>query len=135
MPPKRYRDVYLREEIYKQLLQLKAILGKRSVNDVVEELLKYFTVNTVNSPVNTVKLTVSTVKPTVSTGELTVSSPVNTVNSPVSTGESPVNTVTDELDHTNEVFLKELDKRFKRLEDLINVYTGKTDSSKVFPAY
>ncbi len=42
MPPKHYRDAYLREETYKQLLQLKAIMGKRSVNDVIKELIEVY---------------------------------------------------------------------------------------------
>jgi len=111
MPPKHYRDVYLREEIYRQLLQLKAVMGKRSVNDVVEELLKYFTVNTVSSPVNTVKLTVNTGKVNVNT----VKPNVNTGDSPVSTVSSNVNTVKQGED-TNS---NELVKRFESLEKSI----------------
>ena len=98
MPPKHYRDVYLREETYQKLMQLKAVLGKRSVNDVVEELLKCVTVNTVSSPVSTGKVTVSTVKPTVSTGE-----------PPVSTVSSPVNTVKHGEDPSNGELLERLD--------------------------
>jgi predicted CopG family antitoxin len=50
MPPKRYKDLYLREDTYIRLQQLKVALGKRSLNDVIDELLKVFTVSTVNSP-------------------------------------------------------------------------------------
>jgi DNA repair exonuclease SbcCD ATPase subunit len=137
MAPKHYRDVYLREETYQKLLQLKAVMGKRSVNDVVEELLKCVTVNTVSSPVNTVSFTVSTVKPTVSTGD-----------SPVSTVSPTVNTVK----HGEDLDSNELVKRLESLEksvaelreavsalekglkdftrkqqDLLNAYTSKTD--------
>jgi len=137
MPPKHYRDVYLREETYQKLMQLKAVLGKRSVNDVVEELLKCVTVNTVSSPVSTGKVTVSTVKPTVSTGE----PPVSTVSSPVNTvkhGEDPSNgellerlealekSVVELRDAVN-ALAKEFKDFTRKQQDLLNTYTSKTD--------
>lgn len=129
MPPKRYKDLYLRKDTYIKLQQLKATLGKRSLNDVIDELLKVFTVSTVNSPVNTVK---STVSPNV----LTVNSNVSTVKQ----GEDPGN---NELSKRLEVLergvaelrdsVTALAREFKdfarRQQDLINAYTSKTDQT------
>ena len=133
MPPRRYRDAYLRAETYAKLLQFKVALGKRSVSDVVEELLRGFTVSTVSPPVNTVKVTVNTVKP-----------PVSTVNPNVSTGDSPVSTVSQgggsdsgELNRRVESLerglaelrsaLETLTRELRGLQDSVNAYTGKTD--------
>jgi len=133
VPPRRYRDAYLRAETYAKLLQFKVALGKRSVSDVVEELLRGFTVSTVSPPVNTVKVTVNTVKP-----------PVSTVNPNVSTGDSPVSTVSQgggsdsgELNRRVESLerglaelrsaLETLTRELRGLQDSVNAYTGKTD--------
>jgi len=137
MAPKHYRDVYLREETYQKLLQLKAVMGKRSVNDVIEELLKCVTVNTVSSPVSTGKVTVSTVKPTVSTGEppaSTVSSTVNTVKQ----GEDPDSSeLAKRLESLEKGFAelrdavnalgRELKDFTRKQQDLLNAYTSKSD--------
>lgn len=140
MPPRRYRDAYLRAETYAKLLQLKVALGKRSVSDVVEELLRGFTVSTVtppvntvkppvltgDSPVSTVKLTESTVSPNVSTG----GSPVSTVNQDGGSGDGELVRRVESLERGLAELRGALDalaRELRGLQDSVNAYTGKTD--------
>jgi uncharacterized protein YukE len=140
VPPRRYRDAYLRAETYAKLLQLKVALGKRSVGDVVEELLKGFTVSTVtppvntvkppvltgDSPVSTVKLTESTVSPNVSTG----GPPVSTVNQDGGCGDGELVRRVESLERGLAELRGALDvlaRELRGLRDSVNAYTGKTD--------
>jgi predicted CopG family antitoxin len=42
MPPKGYITVYVRQDVFEQLMLLKARLRKRSINDVIAELLAVY---------------------------------------------------------------------------------------------
>jgi predicted CopG family antitoxin len=63
VPPKGYITIYVKQDVYEQLMLLKARLRKRSVNDVIEELIKSFTAGNVGkvSSVNTAESAVTTV--------------------------------------------------------------------------
>jgi hypothetical protein len=59
VPPKGYITVYVKQDVFEQLMLLRARLRKRSVNDVIKELIKVFEVS-VAGTVTTGKASVTT---------------------------------------------------------------------------
>jgi len=125
MPPKRYKDLYLREDTYIRLQQLKATLGKKSLNDVIDELLKVFNVSTVSPNVSTVSPNVSTVSPNVST----VSQDKDLGNNEFSKRIEALERSVAELSDSVTALAKEFKDFARKQQDLLNAYTSKTDQT------